>query len=226
MLRKRHETTTARPGATPPAGAAATIQTPAGDAYPARVEAVDTVQITITRPTGIPAAITFEPGTALDLVWTAPDGVHALPVVLTATAVDRVRTWQLEPAGDQRTIQRRQYVRIPAHGPVTVRRPGRDDQPDDTFTGTLVDVSEAAIQRILTDNETDPPPTVGDTVTVAFHLADYAVDTDGSVITMRTTDTDTRTRVVITLSAPTDVTDRLRRAIFTTQLANRANEPA
>jgi len=106
----------------PDVGDPVAIRDEQGRTYRSRVEDIDADIITVAQPVDLPVLEPFVEGDELLLTWTRAEGVAVLAAHLAATRTERtIRLWDLLPTGQSWTEQRREHVRVPAGGVVTVQ---------------------------------------------------------------------------------------------------------
>lgn len=96
-----------------------------------------------------------------------------------------------------------------------------DDGGDGALRGTLVDISEVAMQCRLPVAPSDERVHPGRSVTAAFQLAEERFVLDGTVHAVRSGDRATEARVVVVFQQPERSADRLRRQVFAIQVEMR-----
>lgn len=128
-----------------------------------RVQTASAEVITIAVSADAAVAVTATDGKPFELRWA--DGSHArvLPVTLTARqGTTGLQVWEVAPAGPARFEQRRRQSRSAASGPISLtvftgRGPQARPEPGRAFatlTGSLVDISDAALQCLVPTDAT------------------------------------------------------------------------
>src|SRR5688572_28813970 len=77
------------------------------------------------------------------VLWEDANGPHQLPCDMGNVLPRELPQWQVRPAGNARTEQRRSHVRVHADSPATLIR---DRQ---AYPATLVDLSEGGMRAVL-----------------------------------------------------------------------------
>lgn len=187
--------------------------------YRSRVERLGAGRLTVTRPLDLPVEDPPGVGTQLLVTWRQPRGVAVLPTrVLESVDEDGLGLWMLVAVGQGWVEQRRDFVRVPVSGPVTVGLRG-DGVGTESLTGRLVDVSEAALRCSLDDAATRSLGEPGTAVQVGFRLGDQDFDIPAHVAFERTGPASARhVEVVVLFDEPVRDADTLRRQIFAQQL--------
>lgn len=195
--------------------------------YSSRVEDLLDGVIVVARPADLRAAIVYDSGYELDLIWTLATGIHVLPTRLGATSVDGVvRLWHLEITGRTWTEQRRDYVRVPLTGSVRI---DPDENVPETaprllsgpLVGTFIDLSEVAAQVVVTLDPDVPPIRERTAVRCRFSLSAHDYDLRGSVIIVRPGAAIREQRLVVRFDISPTVGDALRKEVFALQLGMR-----
>lgn len=221
----------------PRVGVAVMLRDLAGAVYGSRIEAVDPHAVTVVKPTSIPAAQPFLEGTPLDLLWTDPVGRHVLPTELLRSVVEgQVLLWQLVPVTEPWVEQRREFVRVPAFGRVSMRvihdeapesaDPTSDETADEvppSWSGYLVDVSEAALQATLWTEPGEPVPITATRVLVEFAAHGTEFSRTGVIYGARRASREQEMTVVVTFEQTRAEATALRREVFAAQLDLRDN---
>jgi hypothetical protein len=114
--------------------------------YESQVEDLGVGLLVVAQPSGLPDHEVFSTGTELNVAWTDADGdVQVLPTrIMAAHLRGTLPVWSLVATGPALAEQRRRLERFPASGPVTLRSAAGNDTH--VVTGSLVDISEAAIR--------------------------------------------------------------------------------
>lgn len=200
----------------------------AGLVYASRVEGVDDGEIAVARPADLRAALVYDIGLALDLIWTEPSGIHVLPTQLSSTAVDNhIRLWKLTLTGEPWTEQRRNYVRVPLSGRValTPTQPPQDGAGE-PIEATFIDLSEVAMQCGVDLPRDDPRIAVGRELACRFTIVDQDFDVAGAVIIVRAGAAARESRIVVQFEPSRAAADALRKQVFRIQIATRREQQA
>lgn len=208
----------------PSIGDPVVLRDEAGLHYASRVEDIGDETIVVARPADLRAALVYDIGLALELIWTVDTGIHVLPTELAATSVDRnIRLWHLAITGDGWAEQRRDYVRVPASGRIVIAPDGSGDDTDgeEAIVGTLVDLSEVAVLVTVPVPPGDHTIRVGTAVRCRFALGVNEYDLRGTIIIVRATSTPRESRLVIRFLESRVTADALRKEIFAIQIARR-----
>lgn len=218
----------------PQIGDPVALRDAAGLLYASRIEGIDDDEIMVARPADLRAALEYDIGLELDLVWTEASGIHVLPTQLCGTAVDNhVRLWQLVITGDGWTEQRRDYVRVPLSGrivitPVTANQQASPDAgpsaASEPIEATFVDISEVAAQCSVDTARDDPRISVGRAVKCRFAIGDDDFDIEGTIIIVRPGTTVRESRIVVRFARSRAASDALRKHVFRIQIASRRDQ--
>lgn len=188
--------------------------------YPSRIESIDRDLITVVKPMSVPAAFPYPVGSPFDVLWTDAAGQHVLPTEMTHSRSEgSVRLWELRPVAQPWVEQRREFVRVPAFGRVTVNvLPDELDQPPTILHGYLVDVSEAAMQCGLWADAEDPALIASRRLTVQFTSHGVAFNRHGVIFGARRGGQDHEMTVVIRFDQTASEATELRREVFAAQV--------
>lgn len=208
----------------PSTGTPVMLRGAADELYGSRIEGYDRDLITVVKPTGISAAHPPPPHAPFEVLWTAPDGLYALPVTLAGHRADQhVLLWNLRVAGMPWRQQRRAYVRVPTFGRITVTRALGDGTPEPAIEpaqwhGHLIDISEAALQCSITvpDGAAELPD--GTPLIAEFTFNGEAFCVVGMVYLQRRTGSGSEMLVVIRFETTEAQAQALRRQVFAIQV--------
>jgi c-di-GMP-binding flagellar brake protein YcgR len=186
--------------------------------YRSRVEDLGVDLLVVARPHDLPGNEAFDPGTELSVAWADSDGaIKVLPTrILAAHAEGALRLWSLVVTGPASTQQRRRFVRVPASGPVALRRA---DEETDVVKGNLVDVSEGAVRCTVGVGAADAFLTGSSQVIAEFRFgaSDFAVP--GRVEFLRPTAHPAEFEdLVVVFDEPVAEADALRKQVFAQQV--------
>ncbi|HEU5271631.1 MAG TPA: hypothetical protein VFU36_17020 [Jatrophihabitans sp.] len=133
-----------------------TITDQDGREYLSRVEDVGDGMLTLARPLTLPVEHQFQIGQPLLVSWPDPDGLTLATVRLTETRQrEHLGLW-LTVVEDLRRQQRRQFVRVPALGPIELTAiGGAAGEPFPHVAGQLLDVSEAGLRCVLRSSDAE-----------------------------------------------------------------------
>ena len=191
--------------------------------YLSRVEDVRVGLLVVARPHDLPADGSVGPGREVDVVWSDGSGVStALPTrILAAHAEGRVELLSLAVTGPGVRLQRRQFVRAPASGTVVLRvAPDDVDATDDAdeaepVTGSLLDVSEAALRCTVPAGSADGFLARGERVVAEFRYGDADFTVTGRAEFLRPTENPAAfEQLVVVFDEPVAAGDALRKEIF------------
>lgn len=218
----------------PEVGDPVAIRDEDGRTYRSRVEDIDADVITVAQPVDLPVLEPFVEGDELLLTWTRAEGVAVLAAHLAATRTERtIRLWDLLPTGQAWTEQRREHVRVPVGGAVTVqvvaetdRTDGEDaakdsdgdPEPPQPLKGQLVDISEAALRCALTPGQGDEALVEGIAVITRFAVRDGEFEIPGVIYRRQEGERPEPTRLIIRFEHSERVADALRKQVFAVQL--------
>ncbi|MEO7126189.1 MAG: hypothetical protein ABI382_12365 [Nakamurella sp.] len=195
-------------------------------AYQSRIESWDRQVITVVKPVGVPAAFPYPPGTPFDVLWTAPEGQHVLPVELVDSRSEgAVLLWELQPVTQPWVEQRREFVRVPAFGRVTLRADlgaefGLVVVPADSVVrqGYLIDVSEAALQCSVWAEPDDPLLAEASRVTADFSAHGTPFTRTGVVYGARPGVENNEMTMIVSFDQTNAEAKDLRREVFAAQV--------
>jgi len=217
----------------PDVGDPVAIRDEQGRTYRSRVEDIDADIITVAQPVDLPVLEPFVEGDELLLTWTRAEGVAVLAAHLAATRTERtIRLWDLLPTGQSWTEQRREHVRVPAGGMVTVQvitddTSGTSDQDGETIAppqplkAQLVDISEAALRCALTPGQDDEGLAEGVPVSTRFSVRGSEFEIPGVIYRRQEGERPEPTRLIVRFEHSERVADALRKEVFAVQLEMR-----
>jgi hypothetical protein len=232
----------------PDVGDPVAIRDEQGRTYRSRVEDIDGDIITVAQPVDLPVLEPFVEGDELLLTWTRAEGVAVLAAHLAATRTERtIRLWDLLPTGQSWTEQRREHVRVPAGGTMSVQVVAGDSTGADAATGDaadadvaaeadvaagaprpftlfraqLVDVSESALRCALAPGQDDEGLTEGVAVSTRFSVGGSEFELPGVIYRRHEQDRPEPTRLVVRFEHSERDADALRKEVFAVQLEMR-----
>lgn len=161
--------------------------------------------ITIAVPADAAVAVAATDGEQLELRW--PNGQQAGVLAVTLTSRQGstgLQLWEVTPTAPVRFDQRRRQYRTAADGPIALTvytergpQPPGSGAASATVTGTLVDISEAALQCLVPTDATDAVISSETPVLCDFSLDDIRYRLRGAVHAAWTADARALVRVVV-----------------------------
>jgi c-di-GMP-binding flagellar brake protein YcgR len=148
----------------------------AGDEYASRVVDLGAALVVVARPHDLGGDAAFGTGTELSVAWADSDGaVTVLPTRILAVHGDEKQLWSLVVTGPAAIGQRRRFERVTATGPVELRPAGGNETA--AVTGTLIDISEAALHCSVETGSADAFLGARNEVVATFRFgtADFAI---------------------------------------------------
>ena len=149
----------------------------AGGAHASQVKDVSTGLVVVGRPKDLAEDDeTFGVGTELSVEWADADAtVMVLPTRILAVHGDDTELWSLVVVSPATIGQRRKFERVAATGPVELRP--AEGHETDAVSGTLIDVSEAAMHCSVETGSADGFLGDRNQVVAAFRFgtADFAI---------------------------------------------------
>jgi hypothetical protein len=196
-----------------------TIADEDGHEFCSRVEDVGDGVLVLARPLTLPLEHQFDIGRPLLVSWPDPEGLTGAIVRLVGTrAREHLGLWVTE-VDELYRQQRRQFVRVPALGPIElVAAGGEPGEPFPHVAGHLLDLSEAALRCAL--RSADAEAVAGATNL----LASFTLDGDRFTlpVTMLRAEPSRRDEQVLECVLTFRIDDReaaeLRRRVFLEQL--------
>lgn len=169
-----------------------------------RVQEASAGRIVVALPADAAIAAAGTVGALFEMVWPGRGGV----MIQVATLTERhggtqLELWEFATNGAARFEQRRHEPRVPATGAVRVTVSGDPALPQDaaTLTGSLVDLSAAAVRCLVTVGADDVVLSSGSRVQCDFALAGTPVSLSGVVHTAWTQDAPPSVRIVVQFDA-------------------------
>lgn len=193
-----------------------------GREYCSRIEDVGEALLVLARPLTLPIEHEFEIGSQLFVSWPDPEGLTLATVRLVHTRVrEHLGLWvtRVEELSRQ---QRRQFVRVPALGPIELAATG--GAPGAAFAhvaGQLLDLSEAGLRCALAEADAEA---VADApaVLASFTLAGNRFTIQASVLRVMAARRDEQlSQCVLTFDIGEQEAAELRRRVFQEQLRAR-----
>ncbi|MFL6162265.1 MAG: PilZ domain-containing protein [Jatrophihabitantaceae bacterium] len=199
-----------------------------GHEFCSRVEGVEDAGdgvLVLARPLTLPLEHQFDFGRPLFVSWPDPEGLTEATVTLVGTRMrEHLGLWVTEVIEVHRH-QRRQFVRVPALGPIElVSSGGEPGAPFPHVAGHLVDISEAALRCAL------QAPDAEALTQVSGLLVSFALDGDRFTLpaTLLRTEPSRKdylvTECVLTFSIDDREAAELRRRVFQEQVKIRRAE--
>ncbi|HEX2901846.1 MAG TPA: PilZ domain-containing protein [Jatrophihabitans sp.] len=118
-----------------------------GRTFPSRIEDLGPGMLVLARPLNLPLDHEFAPGRLLFVSWPDPDGLTTATGTLVGTrSRGPLGLWDVQQVGELGRSQRRQFVRVPALGPIELLGGGDPGAPFAHLAGHLLDLSEAGLR--------------------------------------------------------------------------------
>ena len=196
-----------------------TITDEDGREYRSRVEDVGDGMLTLARPLTLPVEHPFRLGRLLLVSWPDPDGLTLATVRLAETRQrEHLGLW-LTAVEDLRRQQRRQFVRVPALGPIELMAVGAPaGEPFPHVAGQLLDVSEAGLRCLLHSADADALAGTFDLL-VSFAVAEARFTLPAALLrTEASRKGEQLTECVLTFEVDDRMAGDLRRLVFAEQL--------
>lgn len=215
-------------------GSLVMLRDDAEEVHASRVEECRPGLLTVAKPVGIPAALPYRVGTAIDVLWTQPSGVRVIPTELIATRSEgRVLLWDLGQRGESWVEQRREFVRVPTFGRVSLRpvvsaADGAVTIYDGALAGSsvlqgyLVDLSEASVNCAIWSADADPQLQPGSPIEAEFTVRGETFIRSGMVHGLRRSGQDGDVLAVVRFEQTDGEAKALRRVVFATQVDMRS----
>ena len=145
------------------------------------------------------------------LTWTTERGVFRAPAVVTGDG----RHVRVSLRGAVARVQRREYIRLPMQGPMTLSHGAGVER------ATLADLSEAALRVRLSESGAQALHP-GDEVQAAFTLHQTGFMLRGTVLRAQPGDDDGAVDVIVVLDIPARTANELRRNVVFEQVQRRS----
>lgn len=215
----------------PRAGQSVEIHDADGKSSLGRAQSVSGESVVVAIGTPSAVALTAHAGATFDIVWPGAGGVTVLPArLLQRQGASQLELWEFAPVGEARSEQRRRQARIGVAGPVTLTMfsdaaarglPG--PAMHSPLAGTLIDVSEAALQCLIAVEADDPVVTAGAAVMCEFAPDGSHFSLRGVVHAAWTVGAPPRVRVVVQFDE--DQPEMVALAAFVTAAERDTDEP-
>jgi len=196
-----------------------TITDQDGREYRSRVEDVGDGMLTLARPLTLPLEHEFQLGQPLLASWPDPDGLTVATVRLTGTRTrEHLGLW-VTAVLELHRQQRRQFVRVPALGPIELMAIGAEaGQPFPHVAGQLLDVSEAGLRCALRSSDAEALAGTLDLL-ASFALAGTRFTMPAAMLRAEPSRRDDQlTECVLTFEVDEREAAELRRLVFAEQL--------
>jgi hypothetical protein len=180
-----------------------------GASVPSVVEDVLDNDLIVAGPLGLPTGQEPSQGERLTIWWEDPNGPRQLPCEMGNVLVRELPSWQVRPAGEARSEQRRRHVRVATEGPMTIIR-DRQAHP-----ASIVDLSEGGLRAEMADADTVIG--VGDQISVVLVLDKIEHDMRARVVRVHVVPGEPRTIAAAFLDLALHHADELRRHVFAEQ---------
>jgi c-di-GMP-binding flagellar brake protein YcgR len=176
-----------------------------------RVEDVTAQEIVVARPERAgPSLVAADVGDTLLLAWTSEDAMYEVPVTLVTAGDTHPPTWALRPLGPVRRQQRRASFRLEVRLSATL---GTDAAA--AGLAQVSDLSEGGLRCMPPDG---PAFAEGDQVWVRLTLPDEEITLDATVVRVG----HTGELGINFVRPPETAADRIRKFLFSEQIARRA----
>jgi len=191
-----------------------------GREFCSRIEDVGAGVLVLARPLNLPVEHAFATGQLLFVSWPDMDGLTTATGKLIAhRRRGPLAMWVVQQLGELTRQQRRQYVRVPALGPIELVALGEPGQPFPHLAGHLIDVSEAALRCALRPSDADLLQP-GAELTVGFSLDQRRFTLPASLLRIERQHGDDA-ELVVTFDIEDAEASVLRRLVFGEQLKQR-----
>ncbi len=185
--------------------------------YRSRLEGVEGDSISVSAPLeteGRPAPL---PGQVIEVFWVQPRARVILPCRLVRIADTAPYQWILEPIGEPRKSNRREFVR--GGGGLAVGL--GNEEALRQLNGKLLDISEGGLRCWVPEAG---GVKVGDRLSASLRLSTGRLEQDGAVHTVRPAFDEPGHHLILTFRSDEATAQLIRRHVFAWELAERGRE--
>ncbi|MEO7125302.1 MAG: PilZ domain-containing protein [Nakamurella sp.] len=204
--------------ALPSAGHSVELHELGGRSSLGRVQAATAETIVVALPIDAGIAASTGIGAQIRVVWPGRGGVMSVPTTLARRQrAPQLDMWELTPIHPAQFEQRRHQPRIPVSGGITLTiDPDLDSSVTDpaTLSGTLVDLSESAVQCLINIDAEDAVVSSGTLGLCEFSFAGSKFSLRGEVHAAWTEDAPSCIRVVVQFDPDQSELVALARAVM------------
>jgi hypothetical protein len=182
--------------------------------YRSRLEAFDGETISVTAPLETEGEAAPRPGQEIEVFWAQPRARVILPCRFVRVTDEAPYRWILEPVGEPRKSNRREFVRGgggPAVGLGT-------EEEDRRLSGKLLDISEGGL-RCWVPEAGDVK--VGDRLSASLRLSTGSLEQDGAVHTVRPAFDEPGHHLILTFASDEATAQLIRQHVFAWELTER-----
>lgn len=185
--------------------------------YRCRLEAVDGDTISVSAPLETEGHPVPQPGQVIEVFWALSRARVILPCRLVRIADAAPFQWILEPIGEPRKSNRREFVRGGGGLPVGLEHTEAVRQ----LVGKLLDISEGGLRCWVPEAG---GVKVGDRLSASLRLSTGQLEQDGAVHTVRPAFDEPGQHVILTFHSDEATAQLIRQHVFAWELAERARE--
>lgn len=185
--------------------------------YRSRLEAAEGGTISVTAPLETADGRVPRPGQEIEVFWAQPRARVILPCRLVRVTDETPYQWVLEPVGEPRKSNRREFVRGGGGLPVGLGT----EEAERTLSGRLLDISEGGLRAWV------PEPAgvqVGDRLRASLRLSTGNLEQEGAVHTVRRAFDEPGHHLILTFSSDDMTAQLIRRHVFAWEIAERRRD--
>jgi c-di-GMP-binding flagellar brake protein YcgR len=185
--------------------------------YRSRLEAIEGDTISVSAPLETQGHTAPRPGQVIEVFWAQPRARVILPCRLVRIADTAPYQWILEPIGEPRKSNRREFVR--GGGGLAVGLGSEEDLA--RLDGRLLDISEGGMRCWVPEAG---GVKVGDRLSASLRLSTGSLEQDGAVHTVRPAFDEPGHHLILTFHSDEATAQLIRQHVFAWELAERGRE--
>jgi c-di-GMP-binding flagellar brake protein YcgR len=183
--------------------------------YRSRLEAVDGDTISVTAPLETEGLTAPRPGQVIEVFWAQPRARVILPCRLVRIADTAPYQWILEPIGEPRRSNRREFVR--GGGGPAVGLGAEEEQ----LKGRLLDISEGGLRCWVPEAG---GVKVGDRLSASLRLRTGSLEQEGAVHTVSPAFDEPGHHLILTFHSDEATAQLIRQHVFAWELTERGRD--
>jgi c-di-GMP-binding flagellar brake protein YcgR len=187
--------------------------------YRSRLEAVDGDTISVSAPLETEGDVAPRPGQIIEVFWAQLRARVILPCRLVRVAETAPYQWILEPVGEPRKSNRREFVR--GGGGPLVGLGVEAEEDARRLDGRLLDISEGGLRCWVPEAG---GVKVGDRLSASLRLSTGRLEQDGAVHTVRPAFDEPGHHLILTFHSDEATAQLIRQHVFAWELTERGRE--
>ena len=185
--------------------------------FRSRLEAVDGDTLSVAAPLETSGPDAPQPGEVIDIFWAQPRARMILPCKLVRIADSAPFQWVLQPIGDPKASNRREFVR--GGGGVDVRLGAESEEGQvNQLDGRLIDISEGGVRCWVPAAQGSR---VGDRMLISVQLDTGGLEVEGLIHTVRPAFDEPGDHLILTFQSDDRTAQLIRQHVFSWEIAER-----